>query len=266
MDLKETVKSIVLETIQAIKEEAAERCIGKVLFIFCDSSAHEPFKDQLIALSNAKITYDCLFLDGETSSWLGLHKVECSGAHRVIATDEYAPAPIDLIKDYEGIILPEIDLENAARIIQGTKGTLKSEIVTYALYAEKFVLVGEHLSGLKRTERNSLQVLQLPAYYKQKFQGYMNECQQLGMELVSTEKFADRVIEKLSHANGNASLLDENETVTLVDFHGRFLSADWVVKQGDLLDGKINLLKGTLISPLAHDILREKGIEVHFTN
>ncbi|WP_042345515.1 hypothetical protein [Bacillus massiliigorillae] len=266
MDIKETVKSIVIEVLQAMKEEERQRCKGKVLFIFCDSSAHEPFSDQFIELRKANIVYDCLFLDGETSSWLGLHKVECSGANRVLATDEFAPAPIDLVKDYDGIIIPEIDLENAARLVLGIKGTIKSEIIHYALIANKFVLVGEALPGLKRSERKCLQTVKLPPYYDKLFQDYLRNFTALGIDLLPQQSFAKNTIERLTDVKEDTLESASGMDSVQVDFEGKLLSAEWVSLQGNDLSEKITLSKGTIVSPLAYDLLNEKGIAVHFNN
>ena len=91
MEWKQMVRDIARELLRQMEREKARK--PGVLFIFCDSTAHEPFQDQFTELRNAGIGYDMLFLDGETSAWLNMHRVESTGSTRVIAADEYAPAP-----------------------------------------------------------------------------------------------------------------------------------------------------------------------------
>ncbi len=154
LELKALVETIVRDLLE--KANSAQKVRKKVLFIFCDSSAHELFTDQLIQLDNTEIGYDLLFLDGETSAWLGLHQIESTGSTKVIAADELAPAPLELPKEYEAVVIPEIDLDNAARIALGLKGSVKAEIVFSALTLGKPVIIGEDVPGIKRADRRTL--------------------------------------------------------------------------------------------------------------
>jgi hypothetical protein len=254
MDVREIVESITREILQAMKGEQAAR--PKVLFIFCDSTAQEAFTNQFIKLKNHGIFHDILFLDGETSSWLGMHRIECGGAGKIIAADEYAPAPLEVPKEYDAIVMPEIDLDNAARVAAGMKGSIKAELIFSALVLAKPVIIGEDVPGLKRSDRRCLQTLTLPVPYQRLFERHRSEMKELGIHFAPQKDLADLVIQKLVPAeqlSGQTPL-----------FPGKLLTADWVKARAGDLGKTIVLQPGCIVSPLAYDVLKEKGISVHY--
>ncbi|OIK15990.1 hypothetical protein BIV60_06795 [Bacillus sp. MUM 116] len=271
MDIRAMIESVVQEVVQSMKHEKENENFGKVLFVFCDSSAHEPFADQFIKLKNSKIGYDILFLDGETSSWLGMQRVESTGSERVIATDEYSPAAIELAKDYDGIIIPEIDLDNAARVAAGLKGTIKAEIIFSAIMLQKFVLVGGDSPGIKRSDRRCLNTLSLPAPYQKRFYSYIEQMTELGIEFFPQMDLSEAVIQKFTKKMEDVqstceSDLRENDHAleNKAIFKKKLLTHDWIESQAHFPNNSIYLSKGVIISPLAKDLLKEKKLTVRF--
>lgn len=266
------IESVVLEVIQSMKVEKEKEKLGKVLFVFCDSSAHEPFSDQLIKLKNANIAFDLLFLDGETSSWLGMQRVESSGSDRIIAADEYSPAAIELPKEYDGIIIPEIDLDNAARVAAGLKGTIKAEVIFSAIMLEKFILLGADTPGIKRSDRRCLKALELPAPYRKRFVEYVKQMTELGIEFKPQMDLADTIIQKFSliHAEKQAAIKEfpgdpsVSSSENQLTFKKKLLTPDWILAQAHFPNDTIYLPKGVIISPLAKDLLKEKKLIVSF--
>ncbi len=261
------IESVVYEVIQSMKLEKKKEKLGKVLFVFCDSSAHEPFSDQFIKLKNANIAFDLLFLDGETSSWLGMQRVESSGSDRIIAADEYSPASIELSKDYDGIVIPEIDLDNAARVAGGLKGTIKAEVIFSAILQQKFILIGADSPGIKRADRRCLKTLTLPAPYQKRFNDYINQLVDLGIEFKPAMELADAIILKFNEKHVNIQKLPESSPVEMVapfTFKKKLLTADWIRAQSHFPNDTILLPKGVIISPLAKDLLKERKLTVQF--
>jgi len=266
INIREMVEAITKEILQAQYREEQEKA-PRVLYVFCDSQAHEAYGDHFIQLKKYGICHDILFLDGETSSWLGMHQIECGGAGRILAADEYAPAPLEVPENYDGIVIPEIDLDNAARIATGLKGTIKAEIVFSALVTGKFVVVGSDSPGLKRADRRTLQTLALPPAYEQLFRQHVEQLQELGVEFTEQKRLAERVIARLkdrgkgegkSQQTAGSERVDEDEAV----FSGRLLTVDWVYSQPQLRETVLQVKKGTIISPLAYDALRERSITI----
>ncbi|USG65542.1 hypothetical protein NDK47_26145 [Brevibacillus ruminantium] len=268
MDIREMVASITREILQSMNEAKTEPS-PRVLYVFCDSQAHEAFADHFIQLKNHGICHDLLFLDGETSCWLGMHKIECGGAGKIIAADEYAPVPLEVPKDYDGIVIPEIDLDNAARVASGMKGTIKAEIIFSALVTGKFVLVGSDVPGIKRADRRTLATLTLPAAYEKRFHRHVQEMKELGVEFAEQKRLADRVIARLNAVRKKAEGVSEKPVLTPLDeteavFTGRLLTADWVRSQPQLQGTTLQVKQGTIVSPLAVDSLRERGITLSY--
>lgn len=266
MDIRQTIESVTREVVMTMKEKEAKEQQPKVLFIFCDSKAHELFQDEFINLNNNNISYDLLFLDGETSSWLGSHQIECSGADKIIASDEHAPAPIELPKLYDGIILPEIDMDDAARIVNGLKGTIKAEIVFSALVTEKFLLIGSDTPGLKRSDRKCLNKLELPSFYQEKFNNYLNEINSMGVQLARSKEIVKTAIKKMNETKRNQEeIVNLKKSRTLSPtFDGKILTANWVNSNLENINTTILLENRTIISPLAQDILKDSAISVKY--
>jgi hypothetical protein len=254
LELKALVETIVRDLLEKAKTIQKER--KKVLFIFCDSSAHELFTDQFVQLNNEEIDYDFLFLDGETSAWLGLHQIESTGSTKVIAADEFAPAPLELPKEYDAVVIPEIDLDNAARIALGLKGSVKAEIVFSALTLGKPVIIGEDVPGIKRSDRRTLKKLSLPPAYQKLFIQYKEDLKNMGIILTKQEEIYEVILEKLKDCQTVSSNVNKEKR-----FQGNVVTADWVeyhLKENDslIVDKKV------LITPKAKDILNEKKIDV----
>ncbi|WNC13679.1 hypothetical protein [Brevibacillus brevis] len=264
MDVRQMIESITRELLQSMNGSQEKR--PKWLFIFCDSTAHEPFADQFIALQNHGICHDILFLDGETSSWLGMHRIECGGAGKIIATDEYAPAPLELPKEYDGIAIPEIDLDNAARVATGLKGTIKAEIIFSALVLGKPVLVGEDVPGIKRADRRCLRTLSLPGPYRTLFLRHLDGMRELGVEFAAQNGMADAIIRKQEDVQREVVLAGSGEHApqSRQPVAAKLVTADWVQSQADFPDQMLILRHGAIVSPLAMDVLKEKGIVVRY--
>ncbi|MFC5402901.1 hypothetical protein [Cohnella soli] len=281
MDLKPLVESVARELLEAWRKETATQSPPpKVLYVFCDSTAHEAYSDQFIHLRNNGVCHDLLFLDGETSGWLGMHKIECGGAGRIIAADEFAPAPLEVPRDYDGIVIPEIDLDNAARIALGMKGTIKSEIVFAALMERKFVLVGEDSPGAKRSDRRTLRTITLPEPYAKLFSYYKHELSMYGVELAPQKRLADIVVDKLGRQGKDDDRADrksdgsqrqpEQKDSTPEDrqsFHGRLLSADWLSETYKRQPfGELEIMRSTIVTPLAADEIKRYGIALTYAD
>ena len=282
---RQTVESIIREILLSMQGETVKP--PKVLYVFCDSTAHEAFTDHFILLAKQGICHDILFLDGETSSWLGLHKIECGGRGRIIAADEFAPAPLEVPLEYDGIVIPEIDLDNAGRAAAGLKGTVKSELILSALLLHKFVLIGDDVPGIKRADRRTLQTLTLPKPYQDLFEKYKRELQTLGAEFAPQKLLAERVVRRCSRPatgkaespviQGSASNTsvrfdkeDRNDTAKesgTVAFEEKLMSADWVERQ--IRKGSVSsivITNRTLVSPLAKDMLKSAGVSLVYAD
>ncbi|WP_066321753.1 hypothetical protein [Bacillus sp. FJAT-29814] len=226
----------------------------KVLFIFCDSTAHEPYRDQLLILANKQIDHDLLFLDGETSAWLGIQQIQSTGAKQVIAADEYAKAPLELPLEYDAIVIPEIDLDNAARVCQGLKGSVKAEIIFSGLVLQKPIIIGEDSPGLKRADRQTLRTLELPLSYQKKFESYKREMADMGIRF-SKQACLHKEIMNLLIGEG-----DEGHEDPYI-FQEKVITAEWLTR--NLLNSKGLLVReGVIITPLAKEYIREKGIKL----
>lgn len=268
MEIKQLVESIVREIVKTMGADPVKP--RKVLYVFGDSTAHEAYTDQFILLSNYGVSHDTLFLDGEVSGWLGKHKIESGASGKVIAADEFAPAPLEVPLDYDGIIIPEIDLDSAGRASLGMKGTVVSEIIFAARTLGKCVCIGDDASGLSKVDRRTLKTLQLPEAYGRLFDYYKKELAMYGVEFAPREKLAEHIVRRFRSASvGTLAAANELDVASdnAVRFEGRLISADWVKQQlKSKAFNRLTVGKGTILSPLAKDMLKEKGVAVHYAD
>jgi len=282
MEIKQLIEAIVREMagqLQASVEPEKTVPPPKVLYVFEDGTAHEAYTDHFILLHEHGISHDLMFLDGTVSAWLGKHRIECGGPGKVIAVDEFAPAPLEVPLAYDGIIVPELDLDTIGRAALGIRGTVLSDVLFSALVAGRFVLAGEDSSGLKRADRRTLKKLGLPETMLRLYKEYQRKLAELGAifgpkadlaklaaglcSAASAEK-SDRGLAASDRKDGTGGGL----ATGVVRFEGKFVSADWVERQFKLKQpgGQLTLSRGTLLSPLAKDLLKDRGITVHYAD
>lgn len=284
MEIKQLVETIVRELAgqwQAGGEPAKAANPPKVLYVFEDSTAHEAYTDHFILLREHGIAHDRMLLDGTVSAWLGNHRIECGGPGKVIAVDEFAPAPVEVPLAYDGIVVPEPDLDTIGRAALGIRGTVLSDVLFAALVAGKFVLVGEDGSGLKRADRRTLNKLALPGPMLQLYREHQRKLAALGATFGPKADLA-KLAAELCGAGARRKLEPEREALGLdrperagvdrhrsdVRYEGKLVSADWVERQFKVKqDGlRLTLRMGTLVSPLAKDLLKAKGVVVQYAD
>ena len=188
--------------------------------------------------------------------------------------------------------MPEIDLDNAARVVSGMKGTVKAEIIFSALVLGKFVIVGEDVPGIKRSDRRTLQVTGLPMPYRRLFREQQDQMRALGIELAPQQELASRILKRLAEqekkrpagpasaeptgeeasagfaADGEAfrrarsaeGHVPAGEPLVLPD---KLITAAWVRARPAFSGDRLIVRKDAIISPLARDLLKSKGVAVH---
>lgn len=273
MEMKELVESIVREIVGSLQQaEAERRPKTKVLYVFGDSTEHEAYSDHWITLQNGGVSHDLMFLDGETSAWLGKHRIESGGPGKVIAVDEFAPAPLEVPLEYAGIVIPEIDLDSMGRATLGIRGTVLSDVIFSALVTGKPVLIGADGPGLKRADRRTLKTLTLPKPYRNLFDYYKQELTMYGAQFGPRAELAEIAVglwgrREAAAEEGKATAKADGTADAADRFEGRLVSADWVKQRlKDPAFTRLTIGPGTLVSPLAKDLLKEKRIAVHYAD
>jgi len=263
LDLTQTVEQLVRELLRSMPR--AEDPPLQVLYILEDSRAADRYLDHFVTLKQAGIGHDLLLLDGATSGWLGTQCIECTGAGKCIATDEYAPAPVELPQRYAAIAVPELDLDQASRIAHGLKGSVVSELVHAALLIHKPIFLPSDGSGISRANRRTLQVTTLPLGYDKRYRTTLRELQDVGVQLAPLNQFAEQIIAVLLPERAVRSQQQENLESSV--YGGKLLTA---AEAGRLLSERkgqvLSVARGTLISPLARDVLRERKVELRFVD
>jgi hypothetical protein len=276
MEIKQWVETIAREIVSAMSPEALTESAKqpRVLYVFSDSTQHEAYSDHFITLNNHQIAFDFMYLDGETSAWLGKHRIESAGPGKVIALDEYAPAPIEVPLEYDGIVIPEIDLDTIGRAALGIRGTVLSEVIFAALVTGKFVLVGEDVSGLKRADRRTLKTLTMPEPYRKLFDYYKQELQMYGASFGLRTELAEMAVARcrsvtMAPRHAEAERMEDKPSAQAMAgtvtqrFDGTLVTAEWVSQAWNRKPfSRLVVASGTRLTPLALDALRAHGITV----
>jgi len=259
MSKEQTIESIVQELLRHY--QIAVKPPTRILYVLDDSSLAGSFSDHWIELHNHGLAYDILALDSEAAGWLSSHYVECTRTGgRCITIDDAAPAPMELPSSYDAIVVPDIDLDTAYRVLHGLKGSVKSELIYSALVQHKWILMAEDCSGITRSDRRTLQTLTLPAAYQRKYELALQQLQEYGIELSETKLLAKRII---------AHFLPSNETVShsLVQTEARSTSKllnaarvrEWF-QASHHSSNTLTIAQGTIVTALAADFIRDNSI------
>ncbi|OPA80274.1 hypothetical protein BVG16_05940 [Paenibacillus selenitireducens] len=261
MDLTQTVERLVRELLRSIPTDVMPS--PQVLYVLDDSQAADRYLDHFVVLKQAGIRYDLLVLDGENAGWLGKQCIESTGAGNCIAMDEQAPSPTELPQSYAAIIVPELDLDQASRILHGILGSVESELVQAGLILGKPVFTRIDGSGMTQANRRTLQVTGLPPAYERRYRATIQQLQELGMHIASFQELPYQVVTAVLPGQPEHSMSSPASTV----FSARLLTASDAARilQSNR-DRVVTVARGTLISPLARDVIRDQRAELRIVD
>lgn len=154
--------------------------------------------------------------------------------------------------DYEGIVITQMDTALLSDIAQGLCRCSGARTVSEALFLGKAVYVAEEgVSFLKYKHTAN-------ARYYQMFVEYLKKLESFGVTVLSMEKICQAFSPK---ETGSREVSAKSEEKTQTKAAGLF-SADMArafVRTGETT---LRVAQGTLITPLAKDVLRDKKIKL----
>lgn len=261
MDLTQTVERLVRELLRTLPTDVKPS--PQVLYVLDDSRAADRYLDHFVVLKQAGIRYDLLVMDRETAGWLGKQCIESTGAGTCIALDEDAPSPMELPQNYAAIIIPELDMNQASRILYGLHGSVKAELVQAALILRKPVFTRFDGSGITRSNRRTLQVTGLPPAYDRRYRATIEQLQELGIQTASFQELPYLVLAAVLPDQAEQSIPSAASQV----FSARLLTAfDASRMLKSSRDRVLSVARGTLISPLARDVIRDQQAELRIVD
>lgn len=265
MNAMQSVEQIVRELLQQMQAAADPQV--QVLYVLDDSRAADAFMDQFVLLGKNGVKHDVLTLDGEASGWLGRQCIESTGARACIALNESAPAPIELPLAYDAIIIPDLDLDQATRIAMGLKGTVKSEVAIASLMLQKPLFTASDGCGIKRADRRTWQTLQLPAGYERRYQGVLQQLQELGVYTAPASQLAAQALKRLKPASPLAAIGEPDGDGSQMAYAGKLLTAEVAMRLlRESSSGALLVQRDTIVSPLARDVLKSHHIQLRIVD
>lgn len=242
---------------------------NKVLIVLSDRQEEEAYKDQLIDLKNKGVGYDLLFVREETAKWVGGEQAE--GTLPTIISDHESKGNLSgMVEKYDCFVFPELDLDNAARVATGMKGTVISDIIYAALLLERSILINENITGIHRDDREAFKTVQLPAAYQKLFAQYRKDLAKLGVNWCKVNQLAATVARTVQPKHP-ADQQEGAESYEALAQHGlvctkKLITVEWVEGQSNIPNDTIYVKKKTIISPLAKDYMKEKGLTITYVD
>jgi hypothetical protein len=165
------------------------------------------------------------------------------------------PAPsfssLKAIQKHDTIIVPILTRNSAAKIALGITDTLVTNIIMQALISGKPVIAGRNSADPDLNNCPCIATPNTPQPLILLAKNYLKTLESYGVKLVDVSEIADLVIGGSDKDKGK--IADQ-----------KLITQETIAKlpQGT----KINVAKGSIITPLAKDMAKERGIEIAFVN
>lgn len=264
IDIREIVESVVREIIHSERAIERNHCSNNKLLIIVDERQTLHFYQNILnELNRDGFYYDVLIIDDADN----LMSLSSLNKGKVMSLAELDISIYQLVNNYEVFVLPELQLSDAARIALGLKGTPISELVYSILLKNKKLLIGKDLSGMTQKEKDELQISELPLLYRKQYEQYCNLLEELGSQFISINNLIEMI--KVATENNHCSMSSNqiNDKEDIQDgyvFTKKVLTTEWINSQRNINSDKIYVRKSVIISPLAKDVLKEKGITISY--
>jgi len=160
------------------------------------------------------------------------------GIGEVVCEPAPSISPIALVRESDAIAVPILTRNSAAKIALGIADTLATNVILYALIMGKPVIAARNSAEPDGANETPPELIQLARDYLQKLSSF-------GVKLVDAAEIAQSV------ADYETGVKSGKRLVTQADITG-------------LPDGvrQIKVARGSIITPLAKDAARERGIEI----
>lgn len=264
IDIEKIVKSVVKELMTSMDpQQDVTNQKGQLLWIVDDVLTLENYQDQLFTLKQNNIAYDVLLANELKEQNITTEADHLLNGQMYTLTNDQEWEQF-YKKSYQTYVIPEIDLDDSSRIVNGIKSSPLAHVFITLLMQEKEIMTSSQLTGVKRIDQQTLQITQLPSYYKQLFKNNLKTLANMGVKFVEPDSIA-KVLGNFSKTTKTLNKATENSTTEIVFSH-KLLTAEWVELQEHLSNETLHIKKDTIVSPLAIDVMKEKNITISYTD
>jgi len=262
IDIEKIVRSVVKELMTSMNhQQHPPKQKSHLLWIVDDLLTLENYQEQLLILKQKEIAYDVLLIgDQEEQSLTTKTDHLLNGQIYTLTNDKTWDQFYN--KSFKTYVIPEIDLDDSSRIVNGIKSSPLAHIFITLLMQEKEIVTSSQLTGIKQADKQTLQITQLPSYYNRLFKNNLKTLANMGVKFIKPHLIAETLgnVSKTAKSTPKVTEGSANE----MTFTHKLLTAEWVESQDYLADQTLHVKKRTIISPLALDVMKEKNVTISY--
>ncbi|HGE73056.1 TPA: hypothetical protein ENX78_19635 [Candidatus Poribacteria bacterium] len=182
---------------------------------------------------------------------IGRDKIESiSGIGELVCEPAPSFSSLKAVQKSDIIIVPILTRNSSAKIALGITDTLVTNIIMQAIISGKPVIAGRNSADPDLNDCPCIATSNTPQPLILLAKNYLKTLESYGIKLVDVSEIANLII---SGSNKN-EILDQ-----------KLITQETISKLPQGIN-KINVPKGTIITPMAKDIAKERGIEIVFVN
>ncbi|MGB9596055.1 MAG: flavoprotein [Candidatus Poribacteria bacterium] len=245
------VKKALMEMKSDQKSEISSSQKKHILALFTGGYAKlDEAINQIEKLIKSSYTVDVVMSQSAVNV-IGKDKIErISGIGELTCEPAELFSSLKAVQKCDFVIVPVLTRNSSAKIALGIADTLVTNIIMQAIISGKPVIAGRNSADPDLNECPCIATSNTPQPLILLAKNYLKTLESYGIRLVDVSEIADMII---SGTNKDEILNQElitNETISKLP-------------QGT---NKINVARGTIITPMAKDLAKERGIEIVFVN
>jgi hypothetical protein len=262
MDNEELVALVVAEVLRRLATRdnrlTAIDSQRKVLAVFTGGTIGlERGLSELQQIKQA--AYDIsIVLSAAAEKVIGIRRLRDSLGNDIPVITSEAPFPQELLRKAEAVIVPVLTQNTAAKLAYNLSDTLASQLIFQALLLGKPVIAAMNAADPEDRWRVENQFSHAAPALKQALKNNLKKLVTYGMRLVPVEALTEEVTNvfakevKISGNNrsGRKEIIDQAAITSAARSDVKVLT----------------VAKGSIVTPLAHDLAREHNIEIQFSS
>jgi len=251
-DLEKLVQMVLAEI--ARQNQSSKPVSKKVLAIFSGGiiSLDDVLK-QMQMLQQEGYQFEVVFTPNGKMV-VGKQKIQESLGPITVYDDSDLNKVTQLLTDNEAVLVPVMTINTAAKIINGIADNLATSLIMMSLLSGKPVIAVKDACDVNRPSREGMGHNKAAQSYYALLNSTVERLNDYGIELCEALKFADAV----QHHFVRKAKEDRKEKECQQVFEKRVLS----VNDLPITGRTIRISPGTIITPAAKDVIKERDIEI----
>jgi hypothetical protein len=180
---------------------------------------------------------------------IGQEKIRgISGLGRLISEPDSSISSLKLVQESDALVVPILTRNSTVKVALGITDTLVTNIIMQALISGKPIIAARNSADPDPANCPCIATPDTPPALIKLAKDYLQKLESYGMKLVDVTEIADVVIGRLSESK--SGILEQ-----------KLITPDIIA---DLHQGtkQITVAKGSIITPLARDFAKDRGIQI----